>query len=796
MATHDQFVNLVDKRLLGFLDFRDRLLGYLKKYARDIHQTAYGMNGIFGGNAVVPAAHGAGRIQFSIDPLCSDGVGHFLQTTTDDLLNGRTLGIPFENTNTVLYYLGYHYAERPRTIQINSSTGLPEFVAFEETIGQSNAPGTAVNNGANMTFNVDVVCQPFGGAIPNYNNRTCLVWKNAPGRLALTEAAAVEACVVAFAAGHNTITTVGLLGQPGASVSVLPGDYTVLLLGPTISSTNNLSITAAYTFIGTVTGNGGTPTVFSIAGQNALASGFAVDLSQIARLDPDGHLKVRVQAVVGDVNVRQIEVDLSGGTPVWWIDELGNMIANGTSSLAGNVTIGTTHANLCTLHGRLTQLSDGASTLAQLLETGELGVRGPAITNVALKTWLRSIIGDDDAQLHDLRGDLRAISNGSTTVAEIRSSDGRMASGGVVDATYQFRTYGDVSLDQTTLMGRALLLSSASTDAQVSRESLGALTHPYALKAVWRNADTTFTRVYATNTGSYLTTINAFNDGSGIPGVWSKDLNGTAASAVQHRADFFAISQRLAGNNANWSTWDIEHTIPVGSAAAATLAASIFPDAVGRSLGSSPAQAWDAALRNITLSGTIAGDMLFSAARPFRKTRVPRSEEQAFVNGHADFLNFLPGSTVTSYHQFTVTAGGNPTSWQEIWKLDLPQNAQITNIIIHWRTGTTWTATDSFTLGGWRQHFDHSGTMEYFDPNGGGVGVPGFTTPVIAPGTNLTDRHEAAIVTAGAATAPIDNATYDYFLYALITGLGSTGVDSSRIYTAEIRYTMDRAGVV
>lgn len=331
MATGDQFLNPTDKRILGVPDFKDRLIDYLRKVVSDIHDVAFGLDGVFGGSVITISAFGANAIQLDIDATCSDGDGHFLRT--DAALAGRTSGLAFENTNTVLYYIGLHYAERPRGVQINPRNSFPEFLAMEETIGERADPNSVTDNGSNLTFRVDAVAQPFGGAVDTHAGRRCLVWKKQPGGLAITEGLAVEECTVAFVGGENRITTTGLLGQTVGSVSLNASDYFVLMLGPTISSSTNLELQAGYTFIGTVTGNGGTPTVFSTTGQNALGSGFAVDLNAITRLDSHGDLKIRVGADASDVNEPQVEVQSSGGNRTFWVDEDGTAAVDGPDFL-------------------------------------------------------------------------------------------------------------------------------------------------------------------------------------------------------------------------------------------------------------------------------------------------------------------------------------------------------------------------------------------------------------------------------------------------------------------------------
>lgn len=49
MSTGDKFVSIQPKRLMGFLDFRDRFLDYIKAQLQDIVEVAYGDDGTVGG---------------------------------------------------------------------------------------------------------------------------------------------------------------------------------------------------------------------------------------------------------------------------------------------------------------------------------------------------------------------------------------------------------------------------------------------------------------------------------------------------------------------------------------------------------------------------------------------------------------------------------------------------------------------------------------------------------------------------------------------------------------------------
>lgn len=335
MSTGDKFLAIQPKRLLGYQDFGERFLDYLVARQDDFHERAFGIDGVFGGVPITISVHSGNLLQLDNDQAGTDNNGHMLETDAE--LSGRDVGLAFQNTGSVLYDLALHYAERPRGVQVNPRTAKPEFISWEETIGERADPDSVTDNGSTITFEVDAVVNPFSPSVIDGGGRKCLVWKIQPGESALTEAVAVELCIVVFGT-NNEITTTGLLGQ--TTVSTTAADYQVLLLGPTIirNAIQDLETTAAYEFIGQLLG-GTPPASFDISSQNDLGSGFAIAMNQITRTDAHGDLKIRVNADASDVDEPQISVDDSGGSPVFDVDEDGDLTANGAGVIGGGLSL-------------------------------------------------------------------------------------------------------------------------------------------------------------------------------------------------------------------------------------------------------------------------------------------------------------------------------------------------------------------------------------------------------------------------------------------------------------------------
>jgi len=259
MTTGDKYTNIVTKKLLGTESFKDYFLDYLNNSLANVLSRVYDDDGTFGSTKVVISASGNDEIDLT-SQSGTDGSGHDLTS------NVYCTDVQIENVNSTNYDIALKYDVKPSGIQINARTAYPEYLQWEETIGESGTPTSVTDNGTNITFNVNSLI--YGDR--EHTGRSCLVWKNTPAIGATTEAIAIETCTVSYSGGNNTITTTGLLGQ--STVSETAADYTVLMLGPTVSrqSDQTLHALAGYWYIGYVTGagSGSPPTIPSDATDN------------------------------------------------------------------------------------------------------------------------------------------------------------------------------------------------------------------------------------------------------------------------------------------------------------------------------------------------------------------------------------------------------------------------------------------------------------------------------------------------------------------------------------------------
>lgn len=248
--TGDQYVNLVLKRLLGAISFREQLLEYLKEQYNDFVAKVYSKNGTYGTTAVAFGIASADEFDLTVDAEGTDGVGHLLKI-------GSTYeqDVKFENANTIPYHVGLHYTERPSGVQINPRTAYPEYESWKEAIGERGDPDTVADQTGFLRFEINSL---VGGVNESPQGNKALVWKKVPAAGATSEAIAIEECTIAEYGGVPTgtayIDTTGYLGQDTPSLTA--SDYEVLVLGPSVRRYTDLSAASGYWYIGTVTGGG------------------------------------------------------------------------------------------------------------------------------------------------------------------------------------------------------------------------------------------------------------------------------------------------------------------------------------------------------------------------------------------------------------------------------------------------------------------------------------------------------------------------------------------------------------
>ena len=333
MATGDKFLAVKTKTRIGYAEFKDWVLAYFRRRAEDVVLMTWDD---VAGLSTPLTITGSGVDEVSFTPTshsATDGLGAIMHPTAADHTS-----ISFENTAATDYYFGYINAIDPDTGELgipsapivkNPRTGVNEYKTFTEVIGVAAAPDSVTYLSPTIEFVVDSVTQ---AGVDN-SGRTVRVLKRVPATI--DDAVAIEDLVVTWDGSNNKITTTGDLGQ--GAVSTTASDYTVVLLGPKVSTVDFITTPAAGVVpIGAVTGNGGTPSTFDTSMQTSFID--QSDLLDVVRIDTHGFAKIRVKADPSDSGEYQISVtDSTGATTAWAVDETGLM---SLLDAAGDITIG------------------------------------------------------------------------------------------------------------------------------------------------------------------------------------------------------------------------------------------------------------------------------------------------------------------------------------------------------------------------------------------------------------------------------------------------------------------------
>jgi hypothetical protein len=328
MTTGTSFVDIHRKRLLGTTDFSTRLLDHLRDLVQESYERSY-RTGVIYDSALTLAGAAADAIAIGGTSLATDGLGHLLDIASF----GYQSSVKFENALGTDYQVGLAYTEVPDGVQINTGTGLPEYIATKEAIGESADPDAVTDNTGTITFQIDSVCETG----VSHAGRTARVYLKTPAKNAITAALAIEELTVAYTAGQNRITTAGTLGQD--TVSTDPADYTVVLLGPSVKKNTTIKATDGFAYIGTVAGAGAgsTPSSFDITEQEVMAGSLS-QLSHITRVASNDRLKIDVKAITGESGEDQIRVTDSTGAVKFRVDEAGNVYILGDLDVTGETT--------------------------------------------------------------------------------------------------------------------------------------------------------------------------------------------------------------------------------------------------------------------------------------------------------------------------------------------------------------------------------------------------------------------------------------------------------------------------
>ena len=246
MATFDKRLRIYDKAFISTEGLGTYFFDFLHKAISDAIKSRYFKSGIFSGGDIL--LNEADTITISSLHGVSS-VGRFI--------NYPQSSFKFENSFGITYYIGCKFCEIVDTVAINPITGRPEYIYYQEQVGEvGNCDAVYYLPGDKLLIVVDSVLES------NMDNsgRIVRVWLKEP---VTSDPGWFEECEVVYGdvggATVNYIVTNGLLGQLPSSVSLNKEDYIVWAKGYTISKVRNFSDEAAYPeyiCIGSVVGAG------------------------------------------------------------------------------------------------------------------------------------------------------------------------------------------------------------------------------------------------------------------------------------------------------------------------------------------------------------------------------------------------------------------------------------------------------------------------------------------------------------------------------------------------------------
>lgn len=332
MATSDLRVNLYNKRLMTQEAYDLHFFRFLDNKVNDATRAAFLQSGVLDDKQIGLTSSTVDT--FTVDLADADrGVDELGHIVDLGLVPASYIeDIPFENTIGTTYYVGFRYQSVPNDVERNPRSAEAEYPWFEDTVGDLGNPDTVTDGGTYIELRVNGILE----AAVDHGTRVARVWLNNP--VSPDDAIAYYEGTVLYTGGNNVIRipytpTAGPLGQtaPEYPISLTALDYSVFIPGVSWFKTKDLRTEPNYIFIGTVLGNGGTPTVFDLTDQRPV---FMISLDRAYRANSldDPAPGRTITADKGAVIIRQSATsqwEQDHGNQALVIDKLNETIAGG-----------------------------------------------------------------------------------------------------------------------------------------------------------------------------------------------------------------------------------------------------------------------------------------------------------------------------------------------------------------------------------------------------------------------------------------------------------------------------------
>lgn len=275
MPTGDRRIEIYPKRLLSLTGVDTQFLKYLIGEIDEVMAAIFsGAEGTLDTDTVgiTSSANDVFTLDYSSASKGVTGNGKLIDLS---LVNGTdiTSAIPFENTNTIPYYVGIRHQEVPyQKVEENPLTLDAEYPSQKQTYGEQGAPTSVTDN----TTYIRIILNTITESGVDHSGRKVKVWLADP--VSVVDSVAFHEGTIAYSAPNNYVDISysgadGPLGQDTSSgpPSTTASDYVVFIEGATWRRNTDLRTDPTnYWFIGIITGNGpaATPVAFDLSDQN------------------------------------------------------------------------------------------------------------------------------------------------------------------------------------------------------------------------------------------------------------------------------------------------------------------------------------------------------------------------------------------------------------------------------------------------------------------------------------------------------------------------------------------------
>ncbi len=325
MSTDSVRTRFYDRRPIGLVDFRDRIVGYVTGELKATVARVYSIDGAFGSQITVAPAATANRVDVAPAAAwaATDGLGTLLGGAAEDT---RLQGVRIPPGAGTLFHVGLRAVDVVEGVEANPRTGQLEYSRIREEVGVLGTPDSVTVESGQLRVIVDTLLE----AGYDHSGRQVRIWlipvqEGGPGPSAVDPGAAIVTGTVTYAGGHNSIL-VDPLEQ--AVPSTTASDYAICLVGPRVTRKDAVNLTgeSGTVFLAEVTSVAADEVITTIThtGQ-AVHTDFMAFVQEFLEF-VGGHAKVAVRAAAADAETPQLSViGTDGATRVFQVDEDGDV---------------------------------------------------------------------------------------------------------------------------------------------------------------------------------------------------------------------------------------------------------------------------------------------------------------------------------------------------------------------------------------------------------------------------------------------------------------------------------------